>query len=179
MLCPPIDAVTTVGTAEMRVCFEVPKRTPIGSVVPRLATDDISSATMLFIQLLKKTGVATTRVGVQYTAAVASETCVAASASSSEEEGSGQRLGRHGKKREPRVDNDFADTIGVAFKFNVYGNALDVAAAVRAANHIPYERSGAVLPVFQAPMWLNYGSGNSLPSTREFLRDGGAAFCGS
>ena len=135
----------------MRVCIEVPKGTPIGTVVPRLAPEDVAAATSLFIQLLQKHDVATQRVGVRYASAVASETCEAI------------RNGRY-LKRESRVDGDQADTIGLSFTFAVIGNALDVAAAVKAANHVPYAHSDAV--VLRSPVWLNYGSGSSLPSTR-------------
>ena len=72
---------------------------------------------------------------------------------------------RYLKKRESRVDGDQADTIGLSFKFDVLGGAVDVAAAVRAANHFPYERSSAY--VFRSRVWLNYGSGDVVPSTCE------------
>ena len=156
--CCCASAVVTLGVAVLNVCIEVPKGTPIGDVVPRLAPEDITAATTLFIGKLVDNDVATNKVGVRYVTATAKDTCESNRLSDSESE-------RRRLKRESRVDGDQADTIGLSFKFDLIGNALDVAAAVKAANHLPYARSDAV--VFRSPVWLNYGSGALQPSMRK------------
>ena len=137
----------------MRTCIEVPKGTAIGSVVSRLTMEDTAAARLLFTELLFKQGVPTDKVGVRYLSAVASAKCESAQSSS-----------RY-LKTEPRVDGDQADTIGLLFKFNVVGNALDVATATDAVDHFTYERTDAV--IFRSPVWLNYGSAAELHSTRK------------
>jgi hypothetical protein len=106
--------------------------------------------------------VATNKVGVRYVTATAKDSCESHRLSDFESE-------RRYLKRESQVDGDQADTIGLSFKFDLVGNALDVAAAVKAANHLPYARSDAV--VFRSPVWLNYGSGALQPSTRKYSAD--------
>ena len=167
MYSPPLCvrcAVTTLGVVRMDTCIEVPKGTPVGDVVSRLGAEDTAAATSLFIQWLQDLDVDTRRVGVRYESAVASPTCTHTRAESNSESELGKLRRRVLIKRESKVDGDQADTIGLSFKFAVIGNALDVAAAVGAANHLPYKQAGSDVAIFRSRVLLNYGSGSSLLS---------------
>ena len=137
----------------MHTCVEVPKGTPLGEVVPRLHAEDIASAAALFVRLLKNANVDTSKVGVLFASATATQQC-----------SSPHRHDRRLRKRDPSVDGDQSDTIGLSFTFNLMGNAVDVAAATKAAKGLTYGRTNAV--VLRSPVMLNHGGGHLIPAGR-------------
>ena len=134
----------------MDVCIAVPKGSQASSIPNRLGPEDINAAIKLFVQQMRKAGVATAKVGVRFESVSASAKCEHV------------REDRALRKSESKVDGDQGDNIGLSFELSVFGNGVDVNTAVRAAQHLRYARTDAV--IFRSPVLLNYGDGAVVPS---------------